>query len=325
MLVSVIIPTLNRARTIERAINSALAQTWRPIEIIVVDSRSTDNTVELLAQYGDKVRLISQDRMGPGAARNAGIQAAQGEIISFLDSDDEWLPEKTERQVKLMQATSEAGVKCCVCNARMEFESGTVHSFTAARLNPKIREGIWTNPGQVLTTRFLFFNQVAAVRREALEESGYFRRGVMEDYDLALRISLMGPWAFIADPLVVWYEQPGDNLSKTHSQLEICTRTLEILRETSSSPQWGPLLPRQLLHSRMHFLSKRIEALRMATLENPMARLRAKLQLRLLQAWETIYWRLPSTPRMVNRAVSQTVSPNGTNLTTPCQPSRQIF
>ncbi|HWF19900.1 MAG TPA: glycosyltransferase family A protein [Verrucomicrobiae bacterium] len=300
MLVSVIIPTYNRARTIERAINSVLSQTWTPIEIIVVDSWSTDRTVELLAQYGDKVRLISQEKMGPGFARNAGIKAAKGEIISFLDSDDEWLPEKTARQVKLLQAS---GVNCCVCNARMEFISGAVNSFDVSRLRSKLREGIWTNPTEVLVTRFLFFNQVVALRREALERTGYFRQGIMEDYDLALRLSLLGPWAFIADPLVVWHEQAGDNLSKTHSQLEICQRTLEILEETSSSSQWGSLLPEKLTRSRMKFLSKRVEALRLSALSNPLARLSGKFRLQLLHTGLKLYWRLPSTPRMNTRAV----------------------
>jgi glycosyltransferase involved in cell wall biosynthesis len=303
MLVSVIIPTYNRATTIERAINSVLAQTWQPIEIIVVDSRSSDDTVEKLAQYGDKVRLISQEKMGPGAARNAGIDAANGEIISFLDSDDAWLPEKTERQVKLLQATESLGVQCCVCNARMEFVSGVVTSFGSADLRPEFGEGVWTNPAEVLITRFLFFNQVAAVRREALRKAGYFRRGLMEDYDLALRLSLLGPWAFISDPLVVWHEQPGDNLSRTHSQLEICERTLGILKETSNSSQWGPLLPQTLLQSRMKFLSKRIEALRLSGLSNPIGRFSGKLRLRLLESYQMLYWRLPSTPRMAIRPV----------------------
>jgi glycosyltransferase involved in cell wall biosynthesis len=302
-LVSVIIPTYNRAATIERAINSVLAQTWRPVEIIVVDSRSKDNTVELLKQYGDKVQLISQEKNGPGAARNAGIQAARGEIISFLDSDDEWLPEKTERQVKLLQATESAGVKCCVCNARMEYVNGPLMSFALADLRPELKEGVWTNPAEVLITRFLFFNQVAAVRREALEQSGYFRSGLMEDYDLALRLSLLGPWAFIADPLVVWHEQPGDNLSQTHSQLEICERTFEILKETGSSAQFGPLVPDVLLRSRLRFLGSRIDALRLSRLSSPVARLAGRFRLRCLRGWERLYWRLPSTPRMNIRAV----------------------
>jgi glycosyltransferase involved in cell wall biosynthesis len=303
MLVSVIIPTYNRARTIERAINSVLAQTWPSIEIIVVDSWSTDQTVELLAQYGDKVRLIRQEKMGPGFARNAGIKAATGEIISFLDSDDEWLPEKTARQVKLLQAAESSGVNCCVCNARMEFTAGVMNSFTVARLHPTLREGIWTNPAEVLATRFLFFNQVASIRRAALEQTGYFRQGIMEDYDLALRLSLLGPWAFIADPLVVWHEYAGDNLSKTHSQLEICMRTFEILQETSNSSQWGPLLPENLVRSRMRRLGQRIDALRLSALASPLARLSGKFRLRFLWGWEKLYWRLPFAPRMITRSV----------------------
>lgn len=300
MLVSVIIPTYNRAATIERAINSVLAQTWKTLEIIVIDSKSTDRTVELLAQYGDKVQIISQEKNGPGAARNAGIQAARGEIISFLDSDDEWLPEKTQRQVKLLQATASAGVSCCVCNARMNFINGTVHSFDAALLRPQHSEGIWANPAEILTTRFLFFNQVAAVRREALEKTGFFKKGIMEDYDLALRLSVTGPWAFVAEPLVVWHEQLGDNLSRTHSPLDICQRTLEILKEVSESSYAGPLLPANLLNRRIQFLEQRIAALK---LSGPLRQLSRSLILSYLQVRESLYWRLPSTPRMVTKGV----------------------
>jgi len=85
MLVSVIIPTYNRAKTIERAVNSVLNQTWNQIELIVVDDGSTDQTVEVLKRYGNKIRLIRQQNGGPGAARNTGIKAATGDVISFLD------------------------------------------------------------------------------------------------------------------------------------------------------------------------------------------------------------------------------------------------
>ncbi len=156
MLVSVIIPTYNRARTIERAVNSVLAQTWKEVEVIVVDDGSTDQTSEVLKVYGDKIRVIHQQNGGASAARNTGIKAATGEIISFLDSDDEWLPSKTERQVKLLQRTESSGVVCCVCDARMLFSSGTVTSFQSARLHPEQVEGIWSNPAEVLATRFFF-------------------------------------------------------------------------------------------------------------------------------------------------------------------------
>jgi glycosyltransferase involved in cell wall biosynthesis len=303
MLVSVIIPTFNRARTIERAVNSVLGQSWEPIEIIVVDDGSADRTTDILAAYGDKIRLIRQENQGPSAARNTGIQAAKGEIISFLDSDDSWLPEKMERQVRLLQATESAGIQCCVCNARMEFATGTVTSFATAELHPALREGIWTNPAEVLVTRYVFFNQVVAVRREALERVGCFRRGIMEDYDLALRLSLLGPWAFIADPLVVWYEEPGDNLSRTHSQLEISGRAFEILQEIRSSSHWGPLLPPVLARRRLRTLKWQILAQRLSNRPRRADAFLGRCALGCLRVLKQVEFGLCFYPRMLTEQV----------------------
>ena len=300
MLVSVIIPTYNRARTIERAVNSVLNQTWKQIEVIVVDDGSTDQTTEILKGYGDKIRAICQKNGGPGAARNTGIKAATGDIISFLDSDDEWLPSKVERQVKLLRATQSSGVVCCICSAKMNFSAGAVDSFTYAGLHPAEREGIWMNPAEVLATRFVFFNQVAAVRREALEQTGYFRSGVMEDYDFALRLSLVGPWAFITDPLVEWHEHT-DNMSRAHSQLAICTQTLQILKDINDSPRLRVLLPQRLLNRRLRRLSHGARALRLSNESNALARLFGRFLLLYLRGADVLYWRLPSAPRMVTR------------------------
>jgi glycosyltransferase involved in cell wall biosynthesis len=303
MLVSVIIPTYNRGRTIARAIDSILAQTWKSIEIIVVDSQSTDETAKVLASYGNKIHVIQQPRNGPPAARNAGIKLAKGEIIAFLDSDDEWLPEKLERQVKLLKATESAGVKCCVCNARMEFISGTLTSFASADLYPKQSEGIWINPTEVLCTRFLFFNQVVAVRREALEQVGCFRSGMMEDYDLALRLSLIGPWAFIADTLVVWHDQIEDSLTRKTNELERCERAFEIIQNISSASDLGPLLPKALTRRRLRNLSKKIKALHLSNRSNAFANLAGKVLLFYLRHCDALYWRLASPPQMATRAV----------------------
>lgn len=301
MLVSVIIPTYNRGKTIARAVDSVLAQSWKPLEVIVVDSYSTDTTTEVLASYGNKVRLIRQTKQGPPAARNAGIKLANGEIISFLDSDDEWLPGKLERQVRLLQSGEASGVQCCVCNARMEFAAGAMNSFDIARLRPAQREGIWTNPAEVLTTRFLFFNQVVAVRREALDQTGYFRPGIMEDYDLALRLSLLGPWAFIADPLVVWHEQVEDSLTRKTSELERCERTFEILKDVGNSSRSGTRLTEALLRQRVRVLKQKIKVLRLSARGNMPAVLLSKLLLFYLRGYEALYRRLPSTPRMITR------------------------
>ncbi|MGD1018620.1 MAG: glycosyltransferase family A protein [Verrucomicrobiia bacterium] len=301
MLVSAIIPTYNRARTIERAVNSVLGQSWQPIEVIVVDDGSTDQTTDILARYGDRIRLIRQKNQGPSAARNAGIKAARGEIVTFLDSDDSWLPDKVERQAKLLQATESQGVACCVCNARMEFLSGTRYSFAAASLHPRHKEGIWSNPAEILVTRFLFFNQVAAIWRTALEETGYFRPGIMEDYDLALRLSLVGPWAFIADPLVVWYEQKGDNLSRTHSPREITERALKILLDIRSSSRWGTLLPDRLLRRRIRELQRQVFAQRLSVEHGWAAKGLAKCLVAYLRIQRRVQLDLRVYPSMVTQ------------------------
>lgn len=98
-LVTVLINNYNYDRYLEEAIESALAQTWQPLEIIVVDDGSTDNSRQILERYRDKIRIILKENGGQASAFNVGIQAAQGEIICFLDSDDYWVPEKVERVV----------------------------------------------------------------------------------------------------------------------------------------------------------------------------------------------------------------------------------
>jgi len=120
--VSVVIPTFNRAGTLPRAIDSVLAQTFQDFEILVCDDSSTDSTVEVSRGYqkrDPRVRTLALPvNQGPAAARNLGMREARGDYIAFLDSDDEWLPEKLERQVGRMDAEPpEVGV--CFCGDRL--------------------------------------------------------------------------------------------------------------------------------------------------------------------------------------------------------------
>src|SRR5258707_1636701 len=93
-LVSAIVATYNRADVVSQAIESILGQTYENLEVIIVDDGSTDGTVEVLERFGSRLRILRQQNAGPSAARNRGIAAARGEIISLLDSDDVWLPKK---------------------------------------------------------------------------------------------------------------------------------------------------------------------------------------------------------------------------------------
>lgn len=211
-MVSVIIPTYNRIATIARAVDSVLGQTYRDIELIIADDGSSDGTCESLATYGDKVRIVKQPNSGPSAARNLGARAARGEILSFLDSDDSWLPDKIERQVEVLEKSG-PDVPCCICNAALDNEPGRAStSFAAAGIPCDVESGFILNPAQLLATRFLLFNQVVAVRRPVFEKIGGFNEDlwVLEDHEIALRLSIEGRWGFVSSPLVEKFESEGN-------------------------------------------------------------------------------------------------------------------
>jgi hypothetical protein len=101
--VSVIIPLFNKERWIRRALDSVASQSYEDFEVLVVDDGSTDGSAQLVAGYGDeRFRLIRQSNAGPGAARNRGIAEARGELLAFLDADDEWLPDYLHSSIRLL-------------------------------------------------------------------------------------------------------------------------------------------------------------------------------------------------------------------------------
>ncbi|MEO7100873.1 MAG: glycosyltransferase family A protein [Luteolibacter sp.] len=206
MLVSVIIPTYNRCATIVAAVESVLAQSYRDIEVIIVDDGSTDSTTDILADYSDRISIIRQENSGPSAARNRGVLESSGGIIAFLDSDDSWMPDKIARQVDLMESVGES-MCCCVCNAAVIGISGedAGNTFDVAGLKMDCERGELMNPPEVLATRFILFNQVVAIRRDAFVEVGGFNRSLrlLEDYELALKLATVGKWGLIREPMVM--------------------------------------------------------------------------------------------------------------------------
>ena len=208
-IVSVIIPAYNRAATIGRSIDSVLAQGYRPIELIVVDDGSTDQTVEVVRRYGAQVTLICQPNGGPSSARNNGVANSKGEFIAFLDSDDTWEPAKLQLQMQLM-VLGGSRVPCCVCNALTMVDDVRIGtSFGLAEVDCDLATGYWLNPAELVSTRFILFNQVVVIRRDTFEKIGGFKEHMrlLEDHDLAFRLSLMGPWGFVSELLVTKYEQ----------------------------------------------------------------------------------------------------------------------
>jgi len=217
-LVSVIIPTYNRADVICKTIDDVFSQTYKNIELIVVDDGSTDDTQAVLHAYGSLIKVFIQANAGPAAARNRGIEVSQGDIIAFQDSDDFWVPTKLERQVRLLERVGDS-VPCCLCNMHLKNLHGDgkdYYSFDVSLIRPPNDEGLWLNVAEVLATRFVMFNQAAAIRRKPLERIGGFNTSLkyLEDYDLSMKLAVEGPWAYIKESLSIWAGGEPNSLTK---------------------------------------------------------------------------------------------------------------
>jgi glycosyltransferase involved in cell wall biosynthesis len=298
-LVSVIIPTYNRAKTICRSVDSVINQTYEDIEIIVVDDGSTDDTASILLQYGKKIRVIYQSNTGPSTARNIGAASANGEIIAFLDSDDTWMPEKIERQLKLMLANGNK-VSCCICNAQT-ISNGiiTMTSFEKSDIRSKLDEGYWLNPAQLLASRFVLFNQVAAIKREAFIKIGGFKEHlrVLEDYDLAFRLSLLGPWAFISDTLVTKYDEPdGLGVSAMKTPLIQAVAWEKVIKEFLNEKIKNHLGLENIILRNIKDVSIEIMGIKMIESNGLMSSFLGKNILFFLRIKSAIFRRLPSWP-----------------------------
>lgn len=240
-LVSAIIPTFNRELTIARAVRSALAQSYRTMEVIVVDDGSNDGTIQALRQFGNAIKILNQENAGPSVARNFGAINSHGDILAFLDSDDEWLPSKIEQQVDMMKAYGPS-MSCCICNA-IYLDGCQSHgrtSFFEAGFTPHYESAILNNPLEVIMSTFLLFNQTAAIRRESFEQVGGFdpELRLMEDYELSLRLATLGPWGILRAPLVLKHEDTqGIGVTTMNDELKHLAAKERVIRSILSNPK----------------------------------------------------------------------------------------
>lgn len=206
-LVSVVIPTYNRAAVLERSLRSVFGQTFEDFELIVVDDGSTDSTQEFLAQFDGKLRHVFQENRGVAAARNTGIGLSSGELVAFLDSDDEWLPDKLARQVALFHPKGAA----FVCHTEeiwlrdgAQLMQKPIHRKQGGRFFERALERCLISPSSVMISRRL------------LDDVGWFDEelAAAEDYDLWLRITAFHEVDFIPEPLVIKHGGAADQLSR---------------------------------------------------------------------------------------------------------------
>lgn len=233
-LVTVVIPTYNRRQFIGETVDSVLAQTYRDLEVIVVDDGSTDGTEDLLKErYGNepRFRYIWQENAERAVARNTGIKAARGEFVAFLDSDDLWLPAKLELQIQYFARDSQLVMVHTGFSSL--YENGTTVSLI---LENKIyrQRNIF---GQMVFENFVS-SPTPLVRRWVLDSIGGFNEDrqliCFEDWELWIRIASLGPVGYVPESMAIRRLHDG-NTEKTLTPMLYCHFMRTILQTLDQS------------------------------------------------------------------------------------------
>lgn len=198
-LISVIIPNYNNAHYLENAIQSILNQTFSDYEIIVVDDGSTDNSREVVATFGNKVRYIWQENKGLGGARNTGILASTAEFIGLLDADDEWQPEYLEKMMLLVQNYPDAAVYYSAAQGMDSSGNDLPQIFGRKITSDEIYQDFLRANFIIPST--VIFRRAVILGIGLFEEKNRDLHGC-EDWDLWLRLAPSHQFAGTAEPLV---------------------------------------------------------------------------------------------------------------------------
>jgi len=201
--VSIIIPTYNRADLLSRAIKSALNQTFKDFELIVVDDGSTDNTrqvVEGFQQKDERIKYIWQENSGaPAKPKNTGIENSKGEYVAFLDSDDEFVPEKIEKQLNLFLHSKKENLGFVGCNVLIIQQGNIIQEY----ITPKYKEVFL----KLLESNFILSSSSVLVKKEVFENIGLhdIRFKCSEDWDMWIRIAQKYNFDFVPEFLFKYY------------------------------------------------------------------------------------------------------------------------
>jgi len=222
-LVSVILPTRDRADVLPRAVRSVLDQTMDRLELIVVDDASADDTTAVV-QAIDDARLIylrHGSAEGAAAARNRGLAVARGALVAFQDSDDEWYPDKLAMQVGALEVHADAEV--CVCSYEHHKRGRVTHVIHAHRIDRGERVRRRLLHGESFATPTLL------VRREALERIGGFDPELprRQDYDLCLRLAEESTFVFLEQVLVAFHHREDSISADPAKYVEALDRLLD--------------------------------------------------------------------------------------------------
>lgn len=254
-LISVIVPAYNAERTILDTIRSVQQQTFRDLELIVVDDGSTDRTLELVERVAEpRLRVVSQPNAGVSAARNRGIALAAGACLTFLDADDLWMPEKLERQWAALEAHPGAGVAY----------SWTYFIDEDGRLlyaqDPVFYEGDVLK--ELLVRNFIASGSNVLVRREAIEASGGFDPDLnfSADWEFCVRLAARSPFVVVPEYHIL-YRQSSSSMS-TRLDLVWEQKTLLAIERAfrAISPNLQPLKVRRTVNAYLYAVRRCLAA-----------------------------------------------------------------
>lgn len=224
-IVSIVLPTYNRSSRLGRSIRSVLSQTFMNFELIVVDDGSTDDSQRIVESFNDQriVLLKHEVNMGGSAARNTGIKAATGVFVAFQDSDDEWLPEKLEKQLKLFEKDSSGNLGIVLCEVLIKSKNGY------RCIKPRIQK---INHNDLLYHRKNegYYTIQLLVKKSLVETELYFdeKLASSQEWDFLTRLTKLCRVDFVPEPLVRIHETPE---SISSNQMSILETSIYILKK----------------------------------------------------------------------------------------------
>lgn len=210
-MISVVIPLYNKEEQIAHTLQSVFKQTFQDFEIVVVDDGSTDNSVEEVERFDDsRIRLIHQTNAGVSAARNRGIEEARGELIAFLDADDEWMPEYLATQYGLYQKYPECSVYAC--NYEFRDSEGKVTPTIIRKLPFEGEDGVLSNYFEVASCSHPpLWTSAVVIKKSAIQAIGGFPIGIKSGEDLLTwaRLAVSGTIAYSRKSLAMFIRDEG--------------------------------------------------------------------------------------------------------------------
>jgi glycosyltransferase involved in cell wall biosynthesis len=205
-VVSVIIPVFNGQRFLREAVQTVLAQNYSPLEIVIVDDGSTDSTASVVKSLGEPVRYLHQANQGPAAARNRGIEQAQGSLLAFADADDLWPADKLELQLP-----------CLIEDVAVEIVMGRIQQVLLSETDGKTQAKEFAEPA------FSVNLGSAIIRKSVFERVGLFDETMRysEDVDWFMRAREVGAAIKTIDSVTLLYRQHEQNMTRGKSASEL--------------------------------------------------------------------------------------------------------